>query len=88
MDSANGFSLSRECPLAITKKGKNMFFLFFFISSSLLTKNRRGTTHTTLEPAVGRGHLVIRHSCFSSPRANGLPQQLSYPAVLGNRKPV
>lgn len=55
-----------------------------------MTKNRwgRGTAHSIPEPARGTGHLVIRHSGFSSPRAKGLPQQLSQPAPLRNRKPV
>lgn len=64
-----------------------MFSSSFFITSSHLIKSRGWTAHSTPEPAGGRGHLVIRHSCFS-PRTNGLRRQQSHPAALWNRKSV
>ena len=89
MDSANGFCLPRKCPLLIIKKQKNMFFLLFFITSSLLSNSRRKKWTAQIQPgqARERGGPGIRHSYFSSPRANGPPQQLPYPSALRNRKP-
>lgn len=92
MDSASSESASFNNK---TKAKKTHFPPFFHnISPSDITSHhlraggRAGLAHTIPEPAGGRGHLVIRHSCFSSPRANGLPQQLSHPAALRKRKPV
>lgn len=69
MDSASPESASFNNKT----KAKNMLFLPVFITCSHLTKNRwgRGTAHSIPEPARGRGHLVIRHSGFSSPREKG-----------------
>lgn len=85
MDSTNGSTSHRALPEYFWRENNHSFSSLFNDTSSPDQELRPVPSQDSRRERSLTGHTLL---FFSSPRAWALPEQLTHPAALGNRKPV